>query len=236
MQQLWKKLRLYGPGKFLRFLCLELWQRLYLRPIRGSFSQKGEDLEIDRLLNHQKTGFYVDVGAGDPDRFNNTKRFYLRGWHGINIEPNSRLYQKLVAARPRDINLNLGVAKEKGELTFYEIFPDTLSTFSKEEAAKRQAEGHQIVCETKVPVETLAGILTEYLENNTIDFLSVDTEGFDLIALQSNDWQKYRPKVICLESAVGKAANINRQPGQYLESLGYQKAYDNGLNCLYLAC
>lgn len=236
MKQLWEKLRLYGPGKFLRFFLLELWQRLYLQPIRSSYSQKGEDLEIDRLLHYQKTGFYVDVGAGDPDRFNNTKRFSLRGWCGINIEPNLHLYQKLAAARPRDVSLNLGVAKEKGELTFYEIFPDTLSTFSPEEAAKRKAEGHHLQKEVKIKVDTLANILAEHLGDNAIDFLSVDTEGFDLITLQSNDWQKYRPKVICLESAVGKAENINRQPGEYLESLGYQKAHDNGLNCLYLLC
>ncbi|MDP2874158.1 MAG: FkbM family methyltransferase [bacterium] len=236
MKDFWQKLKIYGPGKFFRFAVLEVWHKLYLQTIKGSYSQKGEDLVIDRLLSYKKAGFYVDVGAGDPDRFSNTKRFYLRGWQGINSEPNFSNYQKLVAARPKDINLNLGVAKEKGELTFYEIFPDTLSTFSKEEAAKRQAEGYYIVRETKVPVETLANILAEHLGDNVIDFLSVDTEGFDLIVLQSNDWTKYRPQVICLESAVGKATNINRQPGEYLESLGYQKAYDNGLNCLYLAC
>lgn len=236
MKQLWKKFNLYGPSEFLRFAILEIWHKLYLQLVRGSYSQKGEDLVVDRLLSYKKTGFYVDVGAGDPNRFNNTKRFYLRGWRGINVEPNRHLYQKLVAARPKDINLNLGVAKEKGELTFYEIFPDTLSAFSKEEAAKRQTEGHHIVRETKVPVDTLANILAEHLGDSTIDFLSVDTEGFDLIVLQSNDWQKYRPETICLESAVGKAANVNRQAGEYLESLGYQKAYDNGLNCLYRSC
>lgn len=236
MKQLLEKFRIYGPSKFLRFALSELWHKLYFQMIKGSYSQGGEDLVISRLLGSEPTGLYIDVGAGDPDRFNNTKRFYLRGWHGINIEPNTRLYQKLVAARPRDINLNFGVAKEKGELTYYEIFPDTLSTFSKEEAGKRKAEGYAVNKESKAKVDTLANILAEHLGENQIDFLSVDTEGFDLIVLQSNAWTKYRPKIICLESAVARAENIHREPGIFLESLGYQKAFDNGLNCLYLAC
>jgi len=236
MKNLLTKLKLYGPIGFLRFACLEIWHQLYWQKVLASYSQKGEDLEIDKLLGYKQNGFYVDVGAGDPNRFSNTKRFYLRGWQGINIEPNSSLYQRLVASRPKDTNLNLGVAKEKGELNFYEIFPDTLATFSQVEMGKRKAEGHKVLRETKIPVDTLDHILTEHLDGNQIDFLSLDTEGFDLAVLQSNNWQKFRPTIICLESAVGKADQIQHEPGRYLESLDYQKVYDNGLNCLYHSC
>ena len=37
-------------------------------------------------------------------------------------------------------------------------------------------------------------------KNTTIDFLSVDTEGFDLTVLHSNNWQKYRPRFILVET------------------------------------
>lgn len=227
MKKLLAKLKLYGPQKFLYFLLIETKRKLYYQWLLGSFSQNGEDLIIDKALSHKGLGFYVDVGANDPHRFSNTKRFYQRDWRGINIEPDVVNFQKLAIARPRDINLNLGVGKEEGELTFYEIFPDTLSTFSQSEAEKRKAEGHPIVRETKVPVDTLANVLAEHLGDNAIDFLSIDTEGFDLIVLQSNDWQKYRPKVICQESTAGAES--------FLSSLDYQKKWDNGTNSLYVS-
>lgn len=46
-----------------------------------------EDNVLDWLTGYKKTGVYVDVGANHPDRMNNTKLFYERGWRGINIEP-----------------------------------------------------------------------------------------------------------------------------------------------------
>ena len=36
-------------------------------------------------------------------------------------------------------------------------------------------------------------------KNQEVDFLSVDTEGLDLAVLKSNDWSRYRPKVVLVE-------------------------------------
>ena len=60
----------------------------------GSFSQKGEDLIIERIIGNKEKGFYIDIGAHNPNVFNNTKRFYVKGWSGINIEPNLILIKK----------------------------------------------------------------------------------------------------------------------------------------------
>ncbi|RAX54402.1 hypothetical protein CCY99_03350 [Helicobacter sp. 16-1353] len=38
------------------------------------------------------------------------------------------------------------------------------------------------------------------VESNKIDFLSIDVEGLDLEVLKSNNWEKYRPKVVLVES------------------------------------
>ena len=42
-------------------------------------------------------------------------------------------------------------------------------------------------------------VLNRHLEDNEIDFLSVDVEGLDLEVLKSNDWSKYRPKFVLAE-------------------------------------
>jgi hypothetical protein len=52
----------------------------------------------------------------------------------------------------------------------------------------------------KVPSFTLTKILAEHLPaKQKINFLSVDVEELDLTVLASNDWTKYRPKVVLAE-------------------------------------
>src|SRR5260221_4132865 len=87
-----------------------------------SFSCAGEDMILRHLLGPDRTrGFYVDVGAFHPTLFSNTHFFYLNGWRGINIEarPGSKkLFDKI---RPEDVNLEVGVSRECGVMTYYFI-------------------------------------------------------------------------------------------------------------------
>jgi FkbM family methyltransferase len=198
----------------------QIMQRLF-----HSYSQWGEDRQIERLLGHKRKGFYVDVGAYDPIRFSNTKRFYEQGWNGINIEPDPRRSKKFRQDRPRDITLNVGIANKTGLLSFFTFEPETLSTFSQKSAAKYQKQGFNLVRTTKVPVRTLASVLRKYAKNE-IDFLSVDTEGYDFEVLQSNDWKKFSPKIICIEQH-------DRHVEQLLRQQKYTKAFQNKTNTLF---
>src|SRR3989344_7565306 len=103
MSDFFIKLRTYTLGKILKYTFYE-FKYLLVKILYGSYSQFGEDMVIDNLLNNKKRGFYVDVGAYDPDRFSNTKRFYLKGWRGINIEPDVYSFNKFLEKRPEDIN------------------------------------------------------------------------------------------------------------------------------------
>jgi len=51
-----------------------------------SHAQNFEDLMLWRALSGVLRGFYIDVGAGDPDSHTVTRAFYERGWAGVNIE------------------------------------------------------------------------------------------------------------------------------------------------------
>ena len=105
-----------------------------------SYAQNGEDILLERLFGRQADGFYVDVGANDPTDFSLTRHFYDCGWHGVNVEPVPALFARLCAERPRDRNLNVGVAARAGERPFYEIVGQSvLSTFSVEQAALYRA-------------------------------------------------------------------------------------------------
>lgn len=204
--------------------------------INGSFSQNGEDLIIDKLLNYKKTGFYVDIGAYDPYRFSNTYRFYKRGWRGINIEPNVHNYKKFITARPKDYNLNIGIGAKRGNLDFYNLFPDTLSTFSRNDAIKYQKIGFKIIDKSKVKIERLDKILHKF-RNKKIDFLSIDTEGFEMEVLKSNNWKNFKPEIICIESFTFKSSGLKSRERmeirRFLSKIGYKKVYANDTNIIY---
>jgi hypothetical protein len=59
------------------------------------YAQAFQDEFVDIVLNHQKHGFYVDVGGACDDHKNgsNTLMFEERGWDGILVdgEPNNRM-------------------------------------------------------------------------------------------------------------------------------------------------
>ena len=191
-----------------------------------SYSQYAEDLFIDRFLGYPKQGFYVDVGANQPTYLNNTKRFYERGWSGINIEPDANNFDLLEKERPRDTNLNIGVSNVEDEITLYVCEESTLSTFSRETAEKLSREGHEIVEERKIGVFKLSSIFKKF-EVEEIDFMTIDTEGYDQEVLMSNDWDNFRPKLICIED------NGGNEHDAFFKTKNYKKVGFNGLNSFF---
>src|SRR5262245_20792552 len=100
-----------------------------------SYAQNAEDVLLDRLCPRGLKGFYIDVGAHHPVQGSLTKHFYDQGWRGVNVEPASEPMAELVAARPRDVNLAVGLSDQVGTLTLYEAPGTGCSTFSPEVAA-----------------------------------------------------------------------------------------------------
>jgi len=165
------------------------------------YSQEGEDLILERILGARKTGFYVDVGAHHPRRFSNTRRFYKRGWRGINIEPNPDAMKLFERQRGRDINLCYGVGDTETELTYFMFNEPALNSFDRKLSEQRQNGKYRISATKQIPVKRLSNLLGEFLPKGVqIDFMSIDVEGFDLQVLQSNDWTRFRPTCVLVES------------------------------------
>ena len=180
-----------------------------------TYAQNCEDLVISVLLRKKK-GFYVDVGANLPDTDSVTKIFYDKGWRGINIEPISSLHKRLAKERPRDINLNVGVSNKVGKLKLreYQDGAHGWSTFSStiKNLSSRMAKPHK---DYIVPVRTLADIFEEY-KVQEIDFMKVDVEGFEFQVLESNDWGRWKPKIVVVENTPGKWHALLKKQG-YIE-------------------
>lgn len=189
-----------------------------------SYSQEGEDMILRRLFEKEQTGFYVDVGAHHPMRFSNTYYFYKKGWKGINIDamPSSmKLFEKL---RKRDINLEIPISNQKQILTYYAFNEPALNGFSKELSERRDGQDNYFIQFTK-DLETLT--LEEILDKNLpkdeqIDFLSIDVEGLDFMVLQSNNFDKYLPKVILIEILGSSILELeSNEITKFLKQYGY---------------
>lgn len=95
---------------------------------------------------------------------------------------------------------------------------------------------YHIKAQVPVRVQKLSEILDAYMPPHThIDVLSVDCEGLDLEVLRSNDWQKYSPTMILVESFGSDIAHIIQNPiYAFLYTHGYE-LYAKLHNTLFFA-
>jgi hypothetical protein len=168
----------------------------------SSYSQEGEDMILRRIFDKKKNGFYVDVGAFHPTRFSNTYYLYKLGWRGINIDAMPGSMKKFNSKRSRDINLEIPVSSKKQTLKYFAFNEPALNTFSESLAKERNGkDGYKILFEKNIETNTLAEILDKYIptEIDDIGFFSIDVESLDYDVLISNNWDKYKPKIILIE-------------------------------------
>ncbi len=201
-----------------------------LQNLKISYAQNREDIILDGFFSDRTRGFYVDIGAYDPDVESVTKLFYIKGWTGINVEPQPDRYKFFVNKRPKDINVNLGISNKQSKLQLRSYANQGWSTFSPQ--IKSEYEEHtdintQSYTEIQVEVITLAALFEKYAVKE-INFLKVDVEGLEYEVLEGNDWQKYRPEVLCIE-----ANHIQKDWRKLIRSHGYSLVFFDGLNEYY---
>ena len=196
------------------------WDEWFVR----SWSQEGEDMVLRRIFSEKKEGFYVDVGAHHPKRFSNTYLLYRLGWSGLNIDAMPGSMHAFNRWRPRDINLEIGVARTAGTLDYYVFNEPALNGFSVQltEERARASNPYHVKKKISVNVLPLSGVMDTYVGQKEIDFLSVDVEGLDLEVLQSNDWTKYRPKFVLAEILKSSMHELEENPiSRFMKECGY---------------
>ncbi|MCC2958639.1 FkbM family methyltransferase [Massilia sp. IC2-477] len=200
-----------------------------------SYSQNSEDVLLWRALGHVQNGFYIDVGANDPEEHSVTKAFYDAGWRGISIEPLPSFHQAFLEQRPRDVNLAIAAGAANGELTLYDT-PQVRGWASPEAsvAELHRSEGHEVV-EMTVPVRTLASVCEEYVRGD-IHFLKIDVEGFEGEVIKGMDFARWRPWVLVIEATLPNSRETNHAAWDALvTSQGYRFVWFDGLNRYYVA-
>lgn len=179
---------------------------------------------LEEYFQGVNKGFYIDIGAYHPIRYSNTFKFYLKGWHGINIDARPGSMQIFKKIRPKDINLEIAVGNRSECLKYYMFDEPALNGFSKEISEERDRDFHFNILKTvDINLERLEVILDNFLPENTeIHFLSIDVEGLDYEVLLSNNFNKYRPKMILVEtSVISEGLAFDSEINIFLNENGY---------------
>ena len=199
-----------------------------------SYAQNFEDVMLWRALKHVDKGFYIDVGANDPEIDSVTKAFYDRGWHGINVEPVSEWHEKLQKDRPRDINLKVAAGNRKGNLIFYEIPGTGLSTSNEAFTKNADKIGYKSK-KIKIPEVRLTTICEQHTYSD-IHFLKIDAEGAEKSVIDGMDFSRFRPWVLLIESNIPNSTEENYEEWEDIVlTASYLFAYADGINRFYIA-
>ncbi len=200
-----------------------------------SYAQRLEDYHLACAFAGQETGCYIDIGGGHPVADNVSYWFYLKGWSGLVVEPQSDLLDLYAHLRPRDIAVGTLVGRHDGEADFYAVERlHGLSTTLPDNARTAVELGGKVNT-VRMPMTTLAALLAKH-EISQVDFLKVDVEGAEADVLAGADWSKFRPKILLVEAvAPGSMAQSWDDWEPALLANGYRFALEDGLNRFYVA-
>tara|TARA_Y100000590_G_C15606508_1_gene972134 strand:+ start:581 stop:1300 length:720 start_codon:yes stop_codon:yes gene_type:complete len=204
---------------------------------KKTYSQFGEDLFTLKHFKNSSKGFYVDVGAYHPFFWNNTQLLFNKNWEGINIDINPASVEIFNEARPNDYNINAAVSnKNKKYISYYtKNIINTMSTtvigsaktsFIKNNFDIRKAKClklNDIISKTK-------------FKKKKIDFLNIDTEKSEVDVLRSLNFNKYRPKLICIEIHLKNKNYLKSHPTYlYLKKKKYKLIWKKGFSFIFSA-
>jgi len=206
-----------------------------VRWINDSFSQEGEDIILDGLLQVKEKGFYVDLGSYHPVKYSNTLKFYLRGWNGINVDatPGSmKIFDKI---RNRDINVETAISDVAGEMTYYQFNEPALNTFDSSVLRDCEEAGYKLISKKTVLIRPIMEVLDTYVpRNQQIDFMDIDVEGLDEKIIDAIDWKKYHPTIVLTEKKTAEREN-GFAVNMTLINYGYSLVACTGRTAIYLA-
>lgn len=165
------------------------------------YSHAREELIIRDFFRDQRGGFFLDVGCGHPIQDSNT--YYLEkhlGWSGIGVDALPEFARKWRRNRPASKFFNFLVTDHAGTSEPFFRTELKIRDISSAEKPMRVIDGRPIPFEEiRVPTSTLTRLL-EQNGTKTIDFLSIDIEGFEPLALAGFDIERFRPRLACIEA------------------------------------
>lgn len=192
--------------------------------MRTVFPEDAEDrLKAEFFGSHP--GFFVDVGANDPQRGSQSYELERAGWTGILIEPQPDLAARLSEVRSARVFAAACSSPQNAGKTMPLYLAGMLSSLHSELVTP----GMRVLGTVEVPVRTLDDMLTEAAAPSPIDFLSIDIEGHEVEAFAGFDFARWCPRLILMEDHVTTLAKH-----RLLLGAGYRLIRRTGLNGWYV--
>lgn len=141
------------------------------------------------VFDARNSGFFLDIGANDPIKINNTYLLEKRGWKGLAFEPIASLAEKWKEARTTEC-INIAIGDSEGEVSFAESEDNVYS------AVSDVSRGNGLV---KVPQMRLTTILQER-GISKVDVAFIDVEGYEMNVLAGIDFDKTDITCFCIEN------------------------------------
>lgn len=162
-----------------------------------SHGQLLQDLVCLLLLGGKRDGYFVEIGAGDGATYSNTLMLERDfGWNGILVEPARMFHEKLATSRRATLDRR-GISDRSGDRLRFEQNNTSgeLSGF-----AAALTKGHE-ARSSAYEIETVSmdDLLDQCHAPDEIDYLSIDTEGWELAVLEGLSLTKRRIKFLTIE-------------------------------------
>lgn len=167
----------------------------YFHDIDLSHSAFRQDLIALLFNNFKERGTFIEVGACDGIATSNTlllERKY--SWKGLLVEPASIWHPDLYKNRKVKIDTRCAWKTDGDLIEFVEKKSPGRSGIL--ETSDDATESNDIYLVESVTLESL---IAENFQSDSVDFLSVDTEGSELEVLQGFPFEKIQPSFICVE-------------------------------------
>jgi FkbM family methyltransferase len=193
--------------------------------MKAIFPYEDEARLKDEFFADRRDGFFVEVGANDPEKWSQTFAFEQRGWSGVLIEPQPELADKLRARRSAKV---YAVACSSPANAGKPMRLNLAGIHSSLDAG-RFVFGMQNEGTIDVPVMTLDQVLSDANAKAPIDLLSIDVEGHEIDVLDGFDMRRWRPRLLLIEDLV-----MNLRLHRYLLGRGYKWLRRTGLNSWYV--
>jgi FkbM family methyltransferase len=173
----------------------------------------------------QRNGFFVEVGANQPQNGSQTWQFERAGWHGVLVEPQPDLAERLRQSRRAHVVAAAcsSPANAGRAMTLHVLGPHS--------SLHRNLAVTGVLPEAviEVPVRTLDDILVEAGAPAPIDFVSIDVEGHEPDVLAGFDLARWRPRLVLVEDHVTGLATH-----RFLSRAGYRLIRRTGPNGWYV--
>jgi len=188
------------------------------------YSQEGQDRWVWETLGRPAAGYFVEAGAGDGVRFTNTLALEERGWTGICVEPTSQIDELTARRNCKCVQAMLGRDGETLTLRTDADDPQLSGDPRYMLPDRRERPG----AERTLPTVALHTLLRQHDAPPVIDYLSLDTEGTELLILQAFDWS-YRFRCITVEHN-----GRERELSTLLTARGYRLAKSGELDLYFV--